>query len=354
VPSPADEIRAAIAAAPSGAIPFERFMELALYGEHGFYTRPGSGGAGRRRDFLTSPEVGPLFGAVIARMLDAQWGVLGRPDPFVVVDLGAGPGTLGRGVFAATPRCIGALRYVAVEVAASQRAAHPGVVTSVAAIDDARGVLSGMGGAPAGVVIANELLDNLPFALAVFDGAWREAHVTTTDGGATFVEVLSAPFDPVPPALPRVARHGARAPLQRRAAATVAAACDTVSAGSVYVIDYARLSTVGVAELDWREWLRTYRRHGRGGHYLASPGELDITVDVMLDQLPPADEVSTQADFLTRWGIDELVEEGRREWHAGAAAPTLEVLQMRSRVGESEALLEPSGLGSFTVLRWDI
>ncbi|MEJ7721627.1 MAG: hypothetical protein WKF58_14865 [Ilumatobacteraceae bacterium] len=78
-----------------------------------------------------------------------------------------------RAILAAAPRCIGALRYVAVEVAASQRAAHPGVVTSVAAIDDARGVLSGMGRAPAGVVIANELLDNLPFALAVFDGAAR-------------------------------------------------------------------------------------------------------------------------------------------------------------------------------------
>ena len=49
-----------------------------------------------------------------------------------------------------------------------------------------------------GVVIANELLDNLPFRLAVFDGAWREAYVDTSRDG-TLTEVLSAPFDPVPP-----------------------------------------------------------------------------------------------------------------------------------------------------------
>ncbi|MDQ3351110.1 MAG: SAM-dependent methyltransferase [Actinomycetota bacterium] len=353
MPSPADEIRAAIAAAPSGAIPFERYMELALYGEHGFYTRPGPGGAGRRRDFLTSPEVGPLFGAVFARVLDGHWEQLGRPDPFVVVDAGAGPGTLARTILAAGPLCRDAMRYLTVEPSASQREAHPDGVTPLASLEEVSQA-SRAGRAPVGVVIANELLDNLPFALAVFDGAWREAHVTTTDGGATFVEVLSTPFDPVPRALPRVAGHGARAPLQRRAAASVATARDTVSAGSVYVIDYARPSTADAAELDWREWLRTYRRHGRGGHYLASPGEVDITADVMLDQLPPADEVATQADFLARWGIDELVEDGRRAWDAGAAAPTLDVLQMRSRVAESEALLEPSGLGGFTVLRWDI
>ena len=78
--SAADEIRDAIAAAePVGgqrAIPFERFMDLALYGEHGFYN---SGGvAGRRGDFITSPEVGPLFGAVLARALDVWWRELGE------------------------------------------------------------------------------------------------------------------------------------------------------------------------------------------------------------------------------------------------------------------------------------
>ena len=60
--------------------------------------RVDGGSAGRRGDFITSPEVGPLFGVVIARYLDAEWERIGRPDPFTVVDVGAGPGTLARSV----------------------------------------------------------------------------------------------------------------------------------------------------------------------------------------------------------------------------------------------------------------
>ncbi|MFM8713464.1 MAG: hypothetical protein ACKOE7_08900, partial [Actinomycetota bacterium] len=105
----ADDVRRAIAGA-GGAIRFDEFVAIALYGEHGFYTR-GGGRAGRRGDFLTSPEVGPLFGAVIARALDTWWVELGRPDPYIVVDAGAGPGTLARAVMATQPRCAHALSY---------------------------------------------------------------------------------------------------------------------------------------------------------------------------------------------------------------------------------------------------
>ena len=59
-------------------------MDSALYGESGFYSAGGR--AGRRGDFLTSPEVGPLFGVVGARALDAEWERLGRPTDFTVVD----------------------------------------------------------------------------------------------------------------------------------------------------------------------------------------------------------------------------------------------------------------------------
>ena len=52
-----------------GPVPFSAYVDAALYGPEGFYTN--GGGAGRGRDFLTSPEVGPLFGAVFGRALDA-------------------------------------------------------------------------------------------------------------------------------------------------------------------------------------------------------------------------------------------------------------------------------------------
>src|SRR5680860_1457122 len=246
-------------------VPFDRFMAEALYGPTGFYTTGGR--AGRRGDFITSPEVGPLFGAVVARFLDAEWHRIGEPAEFVVVDAGAGPGTLARGVLAASPRCATAMRYIAVDVSAQQRDQHPTSIESVAEIPS---------GPFDGVIIANELLDNLPFRLAVYDDGWREAFVVEGPAGR-FVETLSGRFDPLPSVLPHSAMLGARAPLQIEAADWVATARARLRSGTVVAIDYAVTSTAHLAVRPWRDWLRTYRGHQRGDHYLSDPGGQDIT-----------------------------------------------------------------------------
>src|SRR3954454_18715805 len=115
------EQRVAGAIRRRGPIPFSEVMELALYDpDDGFYASRGA--AGRRGDFLTSPEVGPLFGAVVARALDRWWREQGEPDPFVVIEAGAGVGTLAVSVLAAEPACTSALRYVLVERSQALRA----------------------------------------------------------------------------------------------------------------------------------------------------------------------------------------------------------------------------------------
>jgi SAM-dependent MidA family methyltransferase len=339
VPSAADEISAAIAAA-GGAIPFSEYMQLALYGQGGFYTIGGR--AGRRGgDFITSPEVGPLFGTVIARALDAWWKELGSPSRFDVVECGAGPGTLARSILAAQPKCSDAMHYVAVEISASQRALHPKGVESRETVPD---------GPITGVVLANELLDNLPFRLFVFDGSWMEAFVSQATGGQ-FVEVLHT-LDVVPSCLPHTAPHGSRAPIQDAAASWVRNSLSKINQGRLLLFDYCSSSTADIALTPWREWLRTYRDQSRGTHYLTEPGLQDITTQVMLDQLPTGFSTSTQADFLAQWGIDELVSEGNVYWESMKHAPDVAAMKMRSRSNEAISLTDSSGLGMFNALCW--
>ena len=333
----ADDVARAIAAA-GGALRFDEFLDVALYGPSGFYTS--GGGAGRRGDFLTSPETGPLFGVLVARMLDETWDRLGEPGRFRMVEVGAGRGTLARSVLAARPRCSGALEYVAVERSPELRGQHPSGVESTAELPE---------DSAAGVVFANELLDNLPFRLFVYDGGWREAWVAHEAG--RFVEVLRGGASPFP--LPDDAPLGARVPVQERAAEFVTRALRISAPGAVVLVDYCSPDTVSLAARPWREWLRTYRRHERGGHYLAEPGSQDVTCEVCLDQVltgHPGAGVQRQRDWLGTLGIDALVEEGRQAWQEAAAAPDLRAVAMRSRIAEAEALMDPAGLGGFSVV----
>jgi SAM-dependent MidA family methyltransferase len=276
---------------------FDVFMEGALYGPDGFYAS--RRGAGRRgADFITSPEVGPLFGAVIA-------GALG--DARVVIEAGAGRGALRDAILAAAP----SIEYMSVEFDDP----WPG---------------------DADVVLANELLDNLPFKIVerVADG-WCE--VLVDDGAFVLGDAVDFTAD---------APDGTRLPWHTSAQLWVTRAC--LSAERVILFDYGTRTT---AELVGREWLRTYREHGRGGDPLENPGTQDITTDVAFDQLGP-DTLTTQAEWLRAHGIDALVDEARATWRERAHLGDLEALQARSRVTEADALLDPAGLGGFLVAEY--
>jgi SAM-dependent MidA family methyltransferase len=352
-----------------GPQPFSAFMAWALYdAADGFYAE-GGGAAGRRGgDFLTSPEVGPLFGAVVALAIDGWWRELGEPDPFVVVEAGAGPGTLARAVLAAAPDCAPALRYVLVEGSEPQRRRHgehlpldPAAFAFSPEDDDSplpqptgRGpIVVSLAELPRlaapCVVLANELLDNLPFDLwERRDGRWQQVLVD-----ADLDEVV-VPLDPPGWLAGLDAPEGGRVPVQdaaRRWVLEAIALARPGDGGRLVVIDYAA-TTAELASRPPDAWLRTYRGHERGGPPLDAPGSQDVTADVCLDQLPAPTSTTTQADWLRTHGIDELVTEGRQVWAEQAHVGDLAAVRMRSRVTEADALLDPSGLGSFTVATW--
>ena len=352
-----------------GPIPFDAFMELALYdADDGFFARGrGPGRAGR--DFITSPEVGPLFGACVARALDGWWDELAAPDPFLVVEAGAGPGRLAREVLRAEPRCLPALRYVLVERSSQQRAAQRELL-QIEPADEALGpfvhrttedepvpveaagpVFAAIPDLPAlpvtGVVVANELLDNLPFGIAEYDGEqWREVRVALD--GDRFVELLVPTDDP--PGVAEIS-PGTRVPIPRGIDEWFAECGHTLQHGIVVLVDY-------MAPAPRPDWLRTYRNQARGASPLEDPGTQDITADVLIPQLELAAHragftirsVEPQAQWLGALGIDELVAEGDRTWEEGAARGDLDALAGRSRRREAEALTDPDGLGAHTVV----
>jgi len=363
----------------NGPVPFSEAMDVALYSPGGFYAV--GGGAGRRRDFITSPEVGALFGAVLATSLDTRWESLGCPDPFIVAEVGAGSGMLARTVLAAAPRCCHALRYVMVERSEAMRALHSQYL-SLTAPDELLGcstktsndsdddvqiipgqgpLVASMAALPAqrfrGVIVANELLDNLAFDLLErrVDG-WAEVRVTNgVEGAHQELLVSAAPdLDAWAMAIAPDAPIGGRIPRQVQAREWVQIACAALEAGTVVAVDYAVGSTASLAHRDPTEWLRTYRAHGQGRHSLEEIGSQDITVEVAIDQLPKPTRISSQADALGRWGIAPLVAQARATWHERASIGDLIALQARSRVQEAEALMDLTGMGSFTVMEWDV
>ncbi len=111
-----ERIRAEIRS--DGPMPFARFMELALYDpEHGYY-RNAQARPGRAGDFVTAPELHPIFGETLAAALVDIWERLDRPDPFVVREHGAGEGALAVPLLStlATSALDGVIRYDPVEV----------------------------------------------------------------------------------------------------------------------------------------------------------------------------------------------------------------------------------------------
>lgn len=366
-----------------GPIPFDRFVEFALYEpDAGFFaTGRGAGRAGR--DFMTSPEVGSLFGACVARALDRLWRAQDSPDPFFVIEAGAGRGRLARDVLLAGPACLPALHYVLVERSEPLREAQresldlepadealgPFVRQSP---DDQPVAMSGLGPVfvsleelPAleldGVVLANELLDNLPFGIGQWDGArWQEVRVALDHDD--FVEVLvPAPHDEAS-ALAQVCDQstpevGARLPIPRGIDAWIAACSRVLRRGTIVALDYVD-DGAGLLARGAASWLRTYRAHERGGGPLEAPGDQDLTADVVREQLVRAARASgftaaddqSQAEWLRDLGIDDLVIDGRNTWEARAHIGDLEALAGRSRANEARALCDPAGLGAHRVV----
>jgi SAM-dependent MidA family methyltransferase len=332
------------AADPDGFVPFDRFMEVALYGEGvGFYTRESSP-FGPEGDYYTAAHTSPLFGRAIAQHVRSVVSATPPGAPFRVLEVGPGDGTLGESVLrglAEDPAVRERVEYVLVDrsptlsVRAYERVSAAGQSVGIP-VKAAGGV--GADGPFTGVVLANEVLDAQPARRLLWDGErWQDVGVRLTDDG--FVPATASRDRPVPaPELPRAPAFGTLVEVSPMAEALVREVADHLVAGLFLVLDYGmEESELVVAHPSGT--LAAVRRHRYVSDPFEEPGTCDLSVFVNFTRVRAVAasaglrELSfrRQAEALGEWGFPRLLEEAIR------SAPSTEA-EVRIRLAAKNLL----------------
>ncbi len=356
-PPPSDpelegRIRSEIEAA--GPMTFARYMELALYDPSGGYYRRAAAGPGRDGDFLTAPELHPLFGATLATTVEEVWRAAESPDRFAIVEYGAGGGALAEAFLGAlaeeSRELFDAIEYVPIELNEHRRAE---LLASLDSLGISH-VLRPDPVATTGIAIANEYLDALPVHVVMqVDGRLRERFVGVAADGSLWMGdgALSTPA--------LVARledegielaEGQQAEICLGIDAWVDDVSRRIDHGVVVVIDYGASAADLYGPTRPVGTLMAYAGHRATSDVLAGVGRQDLTahVDMTAVERGLADDgwsplgQTSQAAFLAGSGLADVLARMR------ARSTDLESqLVLRSAAGR---LLDPRATGAFTVL----
>lgn len=275
----------------AGKITFAEFMDIALYNPtHGYYNRPemtiGEGG-----DFYTSPMVHPIFGACISRQVWEFWKLLGQPDPFFVLEMGAGVGTLAADFLQNAQQNTAfyqAIRYHIVEQGEvlqhrqQELANERGVLEKITW----HRTLEEIEGRQVGVIFSNELFDALPVhRLVKTEEGFEEFWIVAEEQEPYGYDEMQGPLSD--PALLELLTEESKALLQPgdrfevcpAAAEVIQAMGRLFERGFVLTIDYGDIAPDVHLEHNRRDGLRAYYKQILVPP-LERPGEQDLTADV--------------------------------------------------------------------------
>ncbi len=341
-----------------GPITFARFMELALYDPAGGYYRDETARPGRGGDFLTAPETHPVFGEMLARALAEIWERLGRPEPFVLREYGAGTGALASSVLDGLELdrspLAGVLRYDPVEV-------EPRRLEAIATRFRNGGRSSAVLDAGArtrpieGVVFANEVLDALPTHRVVGrTGVLREVFVGSREG--RHVDVEGVPSTPALAARLEAdgvaLADGQRGEICLALEPWLAAAAAGLRRGVLLLIDYGYPAAELYDPVRRRDGtLRAYLRQRVHDDPYRHVGRQDLTAHVDVSAVERAAGsagltrvgTTTQAEFLVGLGIEQRLQAVQ----ADPSTTMEDYLALRSSLVR---LLDPAAMGRFRVL----
>ena len=306
-----ERLRRAIGEA-GGWLPFDRFMATALYEPGlGYYARGarvfGAWPAGRDggSDFVTAPELSPLFGRALARQV-AQ--ALEAADVREVIEFGAGSGALAEQLLAALGGSVE--RYSIVDLPGELRARQR---QRLAPFGERVRWLDAWPDRIDGVVIGNEVLDAMPVKLLHWDGhAWFERGVSLASEQLAWSDRPTALRPPVAgPFAP-----GAVTEIHPQAEAFVRTVAECLQRGVAFFVDY------GFPEAEYYHpqrlggTLMCHRAHLADTDPLADVGAKDITAHVNFTGIALAAQdaglevigYTSQARFLLNCGLAELLE----------------------------------------------
>ncbi|UHD17174.1 class I SAM-dependent methyltransferase [Thiocapsa bogorovii] len=318
----AAQIRDEIAAA-GGRLPFDRFMELALYAPGLGYYVAGAVKLGRDGDFVTAPEISPLFGRCLAVQCAEVLDRLGGGD---LLELGAGTGTLTVEVLCALeqrnalPR-----RYLILEPSPDLQERQRALIQErIPHLAERCAWLSRLPATLRGVVLANEVLDAMPvhrFSIRD-DGGIDEVFVTERAGA--FLEV-TAPVRSLGLADALGALHaegfaktpGYSSEINLRLPAWMKALGRALDTGLVLLVDYGYPRPAYYQPDRTMGTLMCHVRHQAHGDPCAHIGLQDITAHVDFTAVAEAGDAAgfelagftTQANFLIGCGIDRILSE---------------------------------------------
>jgi SAM-dependent MidA family methyltransferase len=331
--TPAENIRAEIV--QHGAIPFARFMELALYCPLCGYYEKKPDTPGRRGDYYTSVSVGPLFGQLLAFRFAAWLERLRTPHPRLhIVEAGAHDGRLARDILTwlrtRRPELFARLDYRILEPSAQRRAWQGETLREFAAqvqwlpdplaagASETDAVQAGAAGPICGVIFSNELLDAFPVHRLGWDARqrrWFEWGVTWRDGRFAWTRLetpdaeawIAGFFGPLPAALLDALPDGFTTEVCPDAVVWWRRAAGRLQCGKLLTLDYGLEAREFLRPERAHGTLRAYRRHQHAADPLADPGEQDLTAHVNFTALERAGESAglkteallAQSQFLT-------------------------------------------------------
>ena len=314
--------------AAGGWLPFVDFMNMALHLPGLGYYAGGSLKFGVEGDFVTAPELTPLFGQTLARQVAEILAVppaptfagAGGTTP-AVLEVGAGSGRLAADLLLAL-EALDALpaRYCILELSGELRARQQ--ATIAAAAPHLAGRVAWLDALPehfSGCVVANELLDALPtHAVAWREAGMMERGVVLTEKGFNWAErpvdgALAAAMAALPLVRPEAAPYASEISLATRA--WVSEWGRRIDCGALLLIDYGLPRHELYHPMRNRGTLRCHYRQRAHENPFWWPGLSDITSHVDFTAVAEAGfdaglEVlgyTTQASFLINCGIGDLL-----------------------------------------------